>query len=454
MGASGAQGTGYTIGQSIRFEDGGSPYLNRSFSGAGNKKTATMSCWLKMGNIGTNKGIFTFINDKPLELDSNNNLKVHTHGSNRLITDREFRDPAAWYHIVLSIDSTEAVANERVRLYVNGERETSFSTESYPSEDADGTWWASNYFQIGRTYGTSNYMDGYLAEIHYLDGYAYGPEYFGEFDSNGIWIPKEYTDSYGTNGFKIDGRDSSDLGDDESGNGNDFTLNGMAAHDYSLDSPTNNFCIMSPIDKAYNSVSEGNLKTTGGTNNVGGRGSMGFSSGKWYWEVLVNTQADGYGGSGVVYPNYEFGGNNYVGGGGDPGGGASHNRERWYTQSTSYTAYGSQFASGDILQYALDRDNNKIYWGVNGTYRNSGNPAAGSGAVASGLTHYDDGTWMPYANHGSNAGASVATFNFGQDGTFAGVKTAQGNSDGNDIGNFYYSVPSGFLALCSSNLGS
>ena len=181
---------------------------------------------------------------------------------------------------------------------------------------------------------------------------------------------------------------------------------------------------------------------------------MGFKSGKWYWEMYVNTNSDGYPGGGIVYPNYALGSNDFYGGGTADGAGASHNRERWYVQSTSYTAYGSNPSSGDIYMYALDRDNNKIFWGVNGTWRNSGDPANGTGAVASSLTHYDDGTWMPFVNHGSNAGASQCTFNFGQEGTFAGATSAGGNSDASGIGNFKYSVPTGFKALCTKNLGS
>ena len=289
----------------------------------------------------------------------------------------------------------------------------------------------------------------------HIDGTALDPSSFAETNSDGIWIPKDVSGlTFGTKGFHIDGRDSADLGEDQSGNGNDFTSYGLASHDQVADSPTNNFCVMNPQDKSYNSISQGNLKTTGGTNNVAGRGTMGFKSGKWYWEMYVNTYADGYPASGVVYPNYVFAGNNLFGGATDTGAGASHNSSSWYKQSSSHTTYGSAPTSGDIYMYALDRDNNKIYWGVNGTWRNSGDPVGGSGAVASTLTHYDDGTWLPYANHGSNAGASISTFNFGQEGTFAGVTTAGGNSDGNGVGNFKYSVPSGYLALCTKNLGS
>jgi hypothetical protein len=304
--------------------------------------------------------------------------------------------------------------------------------------------------------GIGNYFDGYLAETHYSDNYAYESSNYGEF-SNGIWIPKEVDISYGSAGFYFNYANASNLAANTKGKGN-WVIGtdqgtGLAAHDQMLDTPTNNFCVMSPIDFTYNTLRNGNLETIGGNNNKGGRGTMGFTSGKFYWEMLATTVSDGYPGSGVVYDEYASTmPTAYAGGGTNHGAGASHNQANWYKQSTSGTAYGSTASSGDILQYALDRDNNKIYWGVNGTYRNSGDPAGGTGAVASSLTHY--GAWMPFVNHGSNAGTSASTFNFGQDGTFAGAKTAQGNSDGNNIGNFYYSPPSGFLALCTKNLGS
>jgi hypothetical protein len=307
LGASGSGTTTYSIDQSIRFNDNDSPYLSKAFSGAGDLQKATMSCWVKMGNISTSKGIFTFISDKPLELDSNNNLKVHAFGSNRLITDREFRDPSAWYHFVLSIDSTQAVDTERIRLYVNGQRETSFSTESYPSQNTNGSWWSSNYFQIGRTYGTSNYMDGYLAEIVYIDGTALDPSSFGEYNSSNIWIPKDVSGlTFGTNGFHIDGRDSADLGDDESGNGNDFTASGLSSDDQVADSPTNNHGVFNVLEKDLRystTISNGNKTITfpsGSTGFSGTRLGLFRSNGKAYAEFKVNQAFSFSSGDGVA----------------------------------------------------------------------------------------------------------------------------------------------------------
>lgn len=458
----------YEISQSIRFDVGATPEMSRTHGTGGNTDLFTLSFWFKRGRLTTqvaNDEMHIFgagastSNTFDIQFTKTDQIQVWDYQSayiTRLKTNRLFRDPSAWYHFVFVYDSGNAVSSERARMYINGVRETSFEEETYPSQNQNAilgtnvTTGFGNYISYG-----SKYYCGYLAEAHYINGYGYGPEYFGEFNSSGIWIPIDYntnTGDYGSNGFFIDGRDSSDLGDDESGNGNDLTTSGLAAHDQVIDTPNNNFCVMSPIDKRYNSLSEGNLKTTGGTNNVGGRATMGFKSGKWYWEMYVNTNSDGYPDGGIVYPNYALGSNDFYGGGTAEGAGAAHNRERWYVQATSYTAYGSAPSSGDIYMYALDRDNNKIFWGVNGTWRNSGDPANGTGAVASSLTHYGDGTWMPFVAHGSNAGTSESTFNFGQEGTFAGATTAGGNSDANGIGNFKYSVPSGFLALCTRNL--
>ena len=465
LGANSVRGAAvHQIAQSIRFNDDDSPALNKTYSGAGSRVKFTYSCWLKVATTDTGSG-FPLFNGGTGTSDTTwsgvayyqGMIYAQGYNTNWRITTRKLRDPAAWYHIVYVWDTGQVADTERIKIFINGVRETEFSTLNHPAKDAQSGINQAAQHSIGYQSRTVGYVyaDAYMTEMVFIDGQALDPSSFAEYNENGIWVPKDVSGlTFGTNGFHIDGRDSADLGDDESGQGNDYTSTGLAAHDQVSDSPTNNFCVMSPIDKTFNSMSEGNLKTTGGTNNTGGRGTMGFKSGKWYWEMYVNTYSDTYPGSGVVYPNYLYGGNNYAGGATDLGAGAAHTGNNWYKQSTSNTQYGSAPSSGNIYMYALDRDNNKIYWGVDGTWRNSGDPAGGTGAVADSLSHYDDGTWMPYVTHGSNAGASVGTFNFGQDGTFAGATTAGGNSDGNGIGNFKYSVPSGFLALCTKNLGS
>ena len=451
--------SGYTIDQSIRFNDDDSPYIYKAFSGAGSKQTATISFWMKIGNItSARRGLFTFIQDVPLELYSGDNLRVFAFGAERLVTNRLFRDPSAWYHIVLVFDSTNAVSSERIRLYVNGERETSFSAESYPSQSANGNFWGSNLAQIGRTYGSSYYFDGYLAEIHYLDGLAYDPSFFGEFNDSGIWIPKEYTGSYGTNGFKIDGRDSSDLGDDESGNGNDFTTSGLAAHDQVLDSPTNNFCVLSPLATLMGgTLSNGNLKIVLSGND---QFHSNFEiSEKSYCEVRLDASSNYGGALGFgTFQGLDDDDNtiafsmNYLSGRINLGNGSSGGD------------VGGNVSVGDIIMMALDPDTRKWWVGVNGTWRNSGDPAGGTGHVYQYATDYFDTSSSYSTTDGigaivwggfkGSANGMTVTWNFGQEGTFGGQETAGGNADGNGNGNFKYTVPSGFKALCSKSMGS
>ncbi len=302
------------------------------------------------------------------------------------------------------------------------------------------------------------YYNGlYLAEIHFLDGISYGPEYFGETNSNGIWVPKEYDGSYGTNGFYIDGRDSSDLGDDESGNGNDFTTTGLAAHDQIIDTPTNNFSVMNPLDNYYygTTFSNGNLEVTtpnSSSTYTFNTSTILVSSGKWYVEFFV-TYLD----------------SNLIGVAGQASGAATHilgtknDQVGYYAPDGNYyknnsaVSYGNSYAQNDIIGVALDLDNNKLYFSKNGTFQNSGVPTSGStgtGAIsipASSAT-VDGGYRFACGDFSNNNNAH--NINFGQDGTFAGRTTAGGNSDGNGIGNFKYSVPSGYLALCTKNLGS
>ena len=451
--------SGYTIDQSIRFNDDDSPYIYKAFSGAGSKQTATISFWMKIGNItSARRGLFTFIQDVPLELYSGDNLRVFAFGAERLVTNRLFRDPSAWYHIVLVFDSTNAVSYERIRLYVNGQRETSFSAESYPSQSANGNFWGSNLAQIGRTYGSSYYFDGYLAEIHYLDGLAYDPSFFGEFNDSGIWIPKEYTGSYGTNGFKIDGRDSSDLGDDESGNGNDFTTSGLAAHDQVLDSPTNNFCVLSPLATLMGgTLSNGNLKIVLSGND---QFHSNFEiSEKSYCEVRLDASSNYGGALGFgTFQGLDDDDNtiafsmNYLSGRINLGNGSSGGD------------VGGNVSVGDIIMMALDPDTRKWWVGVNGTWRNSGDPAGGTGHVYQYATDYFDTSSSYSTTDGigaivwggfkGSANGMTVTWNFGQEGTFGGQETAGGNADGNGNGNFKYTVPSGFKALCSKSMGS
>ena len=297
-----------------------------------------------------------------------------------------------------------------------------------------------------------------------VNGAAYGPEYFGEFKTDtDIWIPKEYTGSYGTGGFFIDGRDSSDLGDDESGNGNDLSTTNLATNDQVPDSPTNNFAVINSVyadDAAAGNagtLSNGNLQYVGGGSTFSVKG-LTFNlpkSGKWYFEYTIGGNEDGFGfvvdgeqttinasngpgqlsvaqGGGIQYRGWRNGGN--------------------YTVTFS-TYASSSFSAGDLHQVAIDVDNGKWYYGIaNSYYANDGgtdgNPSSGTNHTTTFDFAGNDVTLLA----GNYSGTQH--WNFGQNGTFNGTKTAQGNSDANGIGNFFYAVPTGYLALCSKNLGA
>ena len=466
--------TGYTIDQSIRFNDDDSPYMSRTPSSASNRKTFSFSCWLKLGSgtidSGAEKAIFS-ARDGSTDNYSILSFNGDQSGANQLefvnrsssyagyiYTTQLFRDPSAWYHIVLNVDTTDAIASERIKLYVNGSRVTDV-TYSAPTLNLDMNMNNNISTAVGARPTNNFHFDGYLAEIHFLDGYAYDPSFFGEFNDSGIWIPKEYTGSYGSNGFKIDGRDSSDLGDDESGNGNDFTSNNLTASDQVLDSPTNNFAVMNPLADYYanHTFRNGNLEllTSTTTNQYTySINNIGMSSGKWYTELYVGSavgtaltgisdrQSQGgthyLGGQSYEYSYYSYNGKSINGG----------------TQST----YGNTYTTGDIIGIAIDLDNSKLYFSKNGTFQNSGDPTSGStgtGAVSiTAVGSTQNGYYFFAVGDYSNAYSTNFFWNFGQEGTFAGNTTAGGNSDGNGVGNFKYSVPSGYLALCTKNLGS
>ena len=473
--------TGYTIDQSIRFNDDDSAFMKKDYSGDGSQTTFTLSGWFKLGHQSGSQCLFAtgYLNGTTADFALYfNGDQLYFYGSysgtnsqaNRLETTQLFRDHSAWYHIVFVADTTNALSGERLRLYVNGSRVTAFDTETYPSQNNTLRWGDATYSHAIGASGDDTaslnsqtprfHYDGYMAEIHYLDGYAYDPSFFGEFNDSGIWIPKEYTGSYGTNGFKIDGRDSSDLGDDESGQGNDFTTSGLASHDQVADSPTNNFAVANPLHASYymgsETFAEGNLQFTFGSS-VGGLASIGVSSGKWYaeWEIHGSGSPAYY----VlgIYGNEPLTTQSYVGK--DANSYAYYAYDGTYWVGNSGTSYGNSFGNGDIIGIALDLDNNKLYFSKNGTFQNSGDPTSGS--TGTGAISIASASSVPLGQYfiaGSSASSAPSNhsinYNFGQDGTFAGNVTAGGNSDSNGVGNFKYSVPSGYLALCTKNLGS
>ena len=461
-GAAGSGTTVHTIDQSIRFNDDDSPYMSRTQQ-AGNQTTWTISCWVKIGNIPGNFTIWSVHTGYQsyaqirsiggLEFAvGNGSSSASYHRLTRLL-----RDPSAWYHLVMVFDSTNAASSERARIYINGERQLDFSNTGSWSQSYSSNVNSTQTMYIGEQGTGGNHMDGYIAEFVQIDGQALDPSNFAETNSSGIWVPKDVSGlTFGTNGCHIDGRDASDLGDDESGNGNDFTTYNLAASDQVTDTPTNNFCTFNPNDNrgTPGTLSEGNLKMAFAATNDNVTGTQGISSGKWYWEAYIvdfnntyigvqdsNVSATGYTASAVAlwYGGFIYDNNSDTG-------------------DRAIATSGAAYTNGDVVGVAFDADNKKIWWSKNGQWYTANASSTSTIAIsevvagnsAQVITRSPD-FFMPFFGNYTD---STAIFNFGQEGTFSGNKTAGGNSDGNGVGNFFSAVPSGFLALCTNNLGS
>jgi hypothetical protein len=371
----------------------------------------------------------------------------------------------------LVIDTANALETERLRLYINGERETNFDNNSGGSfscsQNLDTNFNNGEQHLIGAlAYNNmgniDSYFDGYMAEIHYLDGYGYGPEFFGEFNDSGIWIPKEYSGSYGTNGFKIDGRDSSDLGDDESGNGNDFTTSGLATHDQMADTPTNNHAVMNILDTNTTpnwTASNGNLDISWNGPNYSNHLFSTLSippTGKWYFEfkfisdssqilyyqsLRIGLMRDDFNAA-MVQTTYA--GVNLTDSATDPEiylvlGNAGNSCQLSGMGSTIYNVGGS-ISAGDVINFA--RNGANLWVGKNGTYYNSGNPATGSNPSLSNLELKSYRANMHWTSTSASHGTAVLHAFFGAD-----------KSIGSGTG-FNDTVPTDFLALNTANLGS
>ena len=452
MYSSGAAGFyDFPIEQSLRFNDDDSAKLTRTPASAGNRATWTWSAWVKRSTLGTKQSFFcATAGNYNLQFFTDNKIKFEgAHGE--IVTTAVFRDVSAWYHIVAVHDTTEGTASNRFKIYVNGVQQTTSGT--YPS--GDGV--INNTVEHGIGGQTStNFFDGYMAEVNFIDGQALDPTSFGEVKS-GIWIPKDTSGlTFGTNGFRLAFADGAAIGDDTSGNTNDFTVNNLVASDVVPDSPTNNFATWNTLDKYnYNAPSEGNLRALTAGNNGTQAATFAVSSGKWYFEVrngsagsvslarFVGIAKEDTNIATIPYNNadnylyYSTNGNSYNGG----------------TQVT----YGDSWqTSGDIIGVALDMDNGAIYFSKNGTWQNSATAAEiAAGTTTNAAFTSLSGTFVPIvAKTGGTSSNDPHDVNFGQDSTFAGNETAGGNSDANGYGDFAYAPPSGFLALCSANLPS
>ena len=452
LGAQSATGAAEVVTNSCRF-DGSSDYLHKTLSSPGNRRKWTFSCWAKRCVQTGSDHIFG------APQNSSNYDQIYFAGTvfrfdhwisgssaGSLVTDRVFRDPTAWYHIVCVWDSDNADASLRMRLYVNGTEETSFSTDTNPSLNADSYVNSTSYpFEIGAM-NTGEYYNGYLAEVVFIDGLALTASDFGEFDTDSptIWKPKSVSGlTFGTNGFYLDFKDSANLGNDASG-GTDFTEVNLAATDQATDTPTNNFCTVDPLASNAETYAEGNLKVddlTGSSNTPGARSTMGVRKGKWYCEIKCTA----VGASMLMGICEETATMSILGDFQAMDGTLMYRNDGksvYFPGGGSGASYGDTYTSGDIIGIALDMDNRDVYFYKNGTIQNSGTAAFTSSNIVANTFYFP-------MQAGYNVG--IAEYNFGGCETFT---IASGNADANGYGNFEYAVPSGYLAMCTQNLGS
>jgi len=460
---------GFNVANSLRFNDGSSDYLTRTTETPTNADKFTFSAWVKMSAVGTDSTIISEYTDTNNRSEfgfiSNGKLRWEFLLSGSVIasfeTNRLFRDPSAWYHFVLAYDSTDGTAGDRFKLYVNGVRETSFSSSTNPDQNQNSRWQTSGLtLNLGERGGGAQYFDGYMSEVVMIDGSALAPTSFGEFDSDsGIWKPINVSGlTFGNNGFYLEYKQSgtstnaSGMGADTSGNANHFAVNNLTAVDQSIDTCTNNFCtFMSHTSGGYATLSEGGLISTGNSASDSGSSiaSFGMTNGKWYWEFEFDTQNSGYGLSGAIDTTAaKFGiqggaigypvPNAYMisVGGNMSDGGVSSEESGW----------ASDYSNGDVLGMAFDMDNGAWYMHLNGTYYDSGDPTSGGSKTGAVVGWTPNGkTLVPVV---TSYNGSIEKFNFGS----PPYAISSGNQDGDGFGNFEYAVPSGYFALCTKNL--
>ena len=443
-----------------------STYLDRTPGSAGNRKTWTLSGWYKRSAraadyfLSAGQWAVSQLSQIIFEGDDYLNVAFYSSGSvleGHLETNRKFRDPTAWYHIVIAMDTTQSVAADRLKIYVNGVQETSFKTETYPAEDYEPSINNNVAQNIGRREG-SGFFNGLMAHVHFIDGLAYAPTVFGETDAtSGIWIAKTSPSvTYGTNGYFLKFQDAAAYGDDSSGNTNDFSV-GAGTMTQTKDTPDNNFCTMNPLNNyLFNGTYSNGNNTVATDVKCWNSTTLGMTTGKWYWETKIASSTSGsdwtVGFAGITATGASDDG------GSTEGTDVFHYRATgavWNNGSTSLTT--TSYTSGDIISIALDLTNNKWYVGKNGTWLNSGDPtsgATGTGAVgtttASGST--TAGAYFPSVSYLDASQSGTFNTNFGN-GYFGTTIVSSSESDDAGIGSFEYDVPAGYYALCTTNLG-
>jgi len=444
-------GGGYQIERSLRFNSADSAYLNRTPASAGNRRTFTFNQWVKRAELGTRQVLFSagLSDGHAIELQADNTLSIYANNSASAITlttTQVFRDPSAWGMLTIAFDTTQATAADRVKIYWNGTQITAFSTATYPSQNVTMEFNDTVPHNIGRRIiGTTFYCGLYMTEINFIDGQALTPSSFGETDTNtGVWKPKAYSSTYGTNGFYLkfadnSGTTSTTLGKDSSGNGNNWTPNNFsvtagAGNDSLVDSPTaygtdtgvggsvrGNYGTWNPLMKASQvTLTNGNLDAAHGTfgTNTGVFGGIAVSSGKWYWEETITALSSGAPFIGIMKPEAIT--QTFTTMYANTTSGYAYRSTGDKRTNSSDSAYGASYTTNDVIGVALDMDAGTLVFYKNGVSQ---------GTAFSSLS----GTFVAADANGTSGGTYSSTINFGQRA-------------------FAYTAPSGFKALVTTNL--
>jgi len=436
-----------------------STLLTKNAQSVTNAKKYTVSFWCKKALSGINQYVLNTASDGSNRLgilfNTSEQLEIYgqTSGSENAYVrpTRLFRDPSAFYHFVIAVDTTQSTAADRMKIYVNGTLETVMTSTNYPSQNADLET-ARNHYIGGYGVSANYYFGGVISHFHFVDGTAYPASTFGSTDSaTGEWkINTSPSVTYGNNGFFIlkDGNSVTD----QSGNSNNFTVAGGTLTN-TEDCPSNVFCTFNPLDNLTILSTYSNGNTTQSTNDTAygySRSTLGASSGKYYWEIKVSATS-GYSVIGVAssacpntttylgspansYSYYGANGNKFV--------------------ATVSSSYGNTYTTNDIIGVALDLDNNRLFFSKNGTWQNSGDPTTSTGAISiTDPASTTDGFYFPSASEYDNTGSSVNTYqaNFGN-GYFGTTAISSEGTNASGIGKFEYDVPTGYTALSTKGL--
>jgi len=459
--------SGYNLTNSLRFRSSASAYLSRTPASSTNRQIWTWSGWIKRGLLtdatsdwrifsARNSSDYTLLSFRKTTTTPNALYLEDSSTGINIITTQYFRDPSAWYHVVVAIDTTQATAANRVKIYINGSQVTSFSTASYPT--LNGNTWMNNNVPHGigiDIYSGDQFFDGYMTEVNFIDGQALTPSSFGNTNSTtGVWQPAKYTGSYGTNGYYLNfnsialtSGSNTGLGKDNSGNGNYWNTNNISVtagvtYDAMTDVPTltsatvANYPTLNPLRYGTGSgstttISEANLKFSSSGNAGSILGTMNIpSSGKWYWEAVVPTQTYNFMMVGVI-KNQETLANLNGAIGYLSTGYAVYTYSGQKINNGSNVTYMAAPAQNTVVTIAYDADTGSLYVGAGGSWANGSGSTNQAFATASAAYTGITGDISPAISFDTGN----AIINFGQR-------------------PFTYTAPSGYLPLNTFNLPS